>query len=74
MYKVGDMVRIRDLPVGVGNDPLYPYLWYNSAMKKMAGQIYRIGSVCGSRYILLGDSACWQWTDAFLIPAGQRTE
>lgn len=45
MYKVGDMVRIRDLPVGVGNDPLDPYLWYNSAMKKMAGQIYRIGSV-----------------------------
>lgn len=74
MYKVGDMVRIRDLPVGVGNDPLDPHLWYNSKMKKMAGQIYRIGCVCGGRYILLGDSACWQWTDAFLIPAGQRTE
>lgn len=45
MYKVGDMVRIRDLPVGVGNDPLDPDLWYNSAMKEMAGQIYRVGSV-----------------------------
>lgn len=74
MYKVGDMVRIRDLPVCAGNDPAYPDLWYNSAMKKMAGQIYRIGSVCGGRYTLLGDSDCWQWTDAFLIPVGQRTE
>lgn len=74
MYKVGDMVRIRDLPVGVGNDPVEPDLCYNSEMKKMAGQIYRIESVRGGGYILLGDSACWRWTDAFLIPAGQRTE
>lgn len=74
MYKVGDMVRIRDLPVGIGNDPADPDLCYNSVMKKMAGQIYRIGSVCGGRYFLLGDSDCWQWTDVFLIPVWQRTE
>ena len=44
MYKLGDMVRIRDLPVSPGNDPLEPGLGYNSEMKKMAGQIYRLGN------------------------------
>ena len=43
MYKVGDMVRIRDLPVGPGNDPLNPGLWYNPEMKKMAGARIKSG-------------------------------
>lgn len=79
MYKVGDMVRIRDLPVGRGNDPLNPGLWYNSEMKKMAGRLSKIRSVFKSisgmpRYRLWLDNGIWAWTDAFLIPARQRTE
>ena len=79
MYKVGDMVCIRDLPVGPGNDPLEPGLWYNSEMKKMAGRSDKIRTVFKSisgtyRYLLRLDNGNWVWTDAFLIPARQRTE
>lgn len=80
MYKVGDMVRIRDLPVGAGNDPLDPTLWFNSEMKKMAGRIFFIKDVYESpwtgrvRYKLLGDFSNWEWSSGFLIPMCQRTE
>ena len=79
MYKVGDMVRIRDLPVGPGHDPSDPGLWYNSEMKKMAGRSDKIRTVFESipgiyRYQLWLDNGNWVWTDAFLIPARQRTE
>ena len=79
MYKVGDMVRIRGLPVGPGNDPLNPGLWYNPEMKKMAGRSYKIRTVFESipgiyQYQLWLDNGNWVWTDAFLIPARQRTE
>lgn len=79
MYKVGDTVMVKDLPVGRGSDPLDPTLWFNSEMKKMAGRIFFIKDVYerpwgGVRYKLLGDLSDWEWSGGFLIPMCQRTE
>lgn len=78
MYRVGDIVMVKDLPVGSGNDPLDPALWFNSEMKKMAGNTYFIRKVCespwGIRYKLCGDLSNWEWSSGFLIPMCQRTE
>lgn len=78
MYRVGDMVMVKDLPVGCGNDPLDPILWFNAEMKKMAGNVYSIRKVhespWGIRYKLCGDLSDWEWSSGFLISMSQRTE
>ena len=79
MYRVGDIVMVKDLPVGCDNDPLDPILWFNAEMKKMAGRIFFIKDVYespwgGVRYKLLGDLSSWEWSGGFLIPMCQRTE
>lgn len=79
MYKVHDPVKIKDLPVGPGNDMTDPHLWFSSAMKQMVGKVYHIGEVYhtmsgGIRYRLEEDITGWEWIDCFLIPAQQRTE
>ena len=67
MFKVGDPVRIKDLPA----EEKYNGLFYNNEMKSLAGEIGVISRVYSSgRYDLKRHG--WTWNDEMLEPAPEE--